>query len=358
MEIGILGLASSGKTTLFNLVTGCTEVSLQSGRKNGTAMGISRVSDLRLDRLSALYQPRKHTPATIRFIEVPGISEEHRESSLNIPELRSMDVLMVVLRSFDNPAVAHPSGSVDPVRDLHYIEEELLLQDQIVIERRLERLQRDLTRRRSPELIAEQAVLQRCLSAVESERPLRAESFTEQELKVVRGFTFLSIKPLLMVLNVDESNIGSDPASAAPWLELRQRPGAAFVAICATLEGELAQLEGDDCALFMAEMGIAEPAIERLIREAYHLLGLISFFTVGEDECRAWSIRRGQPAVEAAGAIHSDVQRGFIRAEVVHHDELLDAGSLAACRQRGSLRLEGKQYQVQDGDVVHFRFNV
>jgi GTP-binding protein YchF len=358
MEIGILGLASSGKTTLFNLVTGSTEASLQSGRKNGTAMGMARVPDLRLERLSTMYKPRKHTPATIRFIEVPGIPEEHRESALNIAELRSMDVLMVVLRGFDNPAVPHPSGSVDPNRDLNYIEEELMLQDQIVIERRLERLQRDLARRKSPELVAEQQALQRCLSAIEAERPLRAESFSEQELKVIRGFTFLSIKPLLMVLNIDESEVGSDPADSAPWCELRQRPGVGFTAICATLEGELAQLEGDDCQLFMDEMGIAEPAIERLIREAYRLLGLISFFTVGEDECRAWSIRYGQPAVEAAGAIHSDVQRGFIRAEVVEHDELLEAGSLAVCRQRGSLRLEGKQYPVQDGDVVHFRFNV
>jgi hypothetical protein len=188
--------------------------------------------------------------------------------------------------------------------------------------------------------------------------PLRGESFTTDEKRILRGFTFLSLKPMLVVLNVGEDDLAGDPFAAASWQEWRVRPGIAFTWVCATLEGELAELDGGDAESFMTDLGLAESALDRVIRDSYRLLGLISFFTVGDDECRAWSIRSGTPAVEAGGVIHSDIQRGFIRAEVVPYDELIDAGSLAACRQRGTLRLEGKTYLVQDGEVVHYRFNV
>jgi hypothetical protein len=265
---------------------------------------------------------------------------------------------MVVVRAFSDESVAHPMGSVDPIRDLRHIEEEFILQDQLVVERRLERIRKDLAKRKVPELEREGLILERCLEVLESERPLRAEDFSADELKQLRGFTFLSLKPVLVVVNVGDDEMAEDPFTNEVWAQWRDRPGMAFTRVCATLEHELSQLDGAEIAPFMEEYGITDRAIDRVIRESYRLLGLISFFTVGEDECRAWSVSIDTPAVEAGGVIHSDIQRGFIRAEVVPCDALLEAGSLAACREQGTLGLEGKTYAVQDGEVVHFRFNV
>ena len=358
MEVGIMGLASSGKSTLFSLLTG-QDVMATPPRREGAQMGIARVPDPRLDALSALYHPKKTTPATIRYVDVPGIPEEHRgEAAFNIPELRTADALMVILRAFPDDAVAHPMGSLDPVRDLQYIEEEFILQDQMVVERRLDRLRRDLAKRKAPDLLREAELLERCLEALEAASPLRSQAFSMDDHKKLRGFTFLSLKPLLVVVNNGEDDVGANPLAGEEWAAWRERPGLAFTQVCATLEGELAELDGEDAAAFMEDLGIKDRALDRMIHESYRLLGLISFFTVGDDECRAWSIRAATPAVEAAGEIHSDIQRGFIRAEVVPHDELLEQGSLAACRQRGTLRLEGKSYEVQDGEIVHYRFNV
>ena len=357
MEVGILGLASSGKSTVFGLLTGQEGTST---RRDAAQVGIARVPDARLDALSAMYKPEKTTPATVRYVDVPGIPEEHRqgEAAFNLPELRSADALMVVLRAFADESVAHPMGSVDPLRDLGHIEEEFILQDQLVVERRLERIRKDLAKRKVPELEREGFILERCLVVLESERPLRAEDFSADELKQLRGFTFLSLKPILVVVNVSDDDIAGDPFTAETWAQWRDRTGMAFTRVCATLEHELSQLDGTEIAPFMEEYGITDRAIDRVIRESYRLLGSISFFTVGEDECRAWSVCTDTPAVEAGGVIHSDIERGFIRAEVVPYDALLEAGSLSACREQGTLRLEGKTYAVQDGEVVHFRFNV
>jgi GTP-binding protein YchF len=358
MEVGIMGLAASGKSTLFALLTG-QERAPTAARHGSVQIGVARVPDARLDALSAMYEPEKTTPASVRYVDVPGIPEEHRrEAALNLPELRAVDALMVVLRAFKNDAVAHPLGAIDPLRDLNHIEEEFILQDLMVVERRLERLQKDLAKRKTPELEREAQLLGQCRSVLEAERPLRAESFSEDEEKILRGFTFLSIKPMLVVLNVGEEQMSEEAFSMPHWSEWLERPQMAFTRACATLESELMQLEGDDALDFMAEFGIEDHALDRVIRESYRLLGSISFFTVGSDECRAWSIRTATPAVEAGGVIHSDIQRGFIRAEVVPHHALLEAGSLSACRQLGTLRLEGKTYPVRDGEVVHFRFNV
>jgi len=357
MEVGIMGLAASGKSTVFGLLTGQEAA---SARRDAAQVGIARVPDARLGALSAMYEPEKTTPATVRYVDVPGIPEEHRqgEAAFNLPELRSADALMVVVRAFADESVAHPMGSVDPLRDLRHIEEEFILQDQLVVERRLERIQKDLAKRKVPELERENLILKRCLEVLESERPLRAEDFSADEYRQLRGFTFLSLKPVLVVVNVGDDEMAEDPFTATAWDQWRDRPGMAFTRVCATLEHELSQLDGAEIAPFMKEYGITDRAIDRVIRESYRLLGSISFFTVGEDECRAWSVLTDTPAVEAGGVIHSDIQRGFIRAEVVPCDALLEAGSLAACREQGALRLEGKTYAVQDGEVVHFRFNV
>jgi len=355
MDIGILGLAASGKSTIFNLLTGQES----PARRDIVQTGMAQVPDSRLDALSELFTPKKTTPATIRYVDVPGIPAEHgRDGAFNIPELRTMDVLMLILRAFDSDTVPHPLLSVDPLRDLEHAEEEFLLQDLMVVEKRLERLEKDLKKRKNPDLEREQKLLLACREVLEEGRPLRMENFSAEEEKILRGFTFLSLKPLLVVVNLDESEVGADVFLRQEWQDVQEKPGRRFSSVCATLEGELAQLEEEDSRAFMEELGISDRALDRIIRESYALLGLISFFTVGDDECRAWSIREGTPAVEAAGAIHSDIQRGFIRAEVVPCDVLLKAGSLAACRKEGTLRLEGKTYIIRDGDVAHFRFNV
>ncbi len=359
MEIGILGRALSGKTTLFNLLTGNNEKTGLAGGRSASHTGIARVPDERLIKLAELFHPKKTTPATVRYVDVPALPDAHgHEDSMNLAQLRTMDALMVVLRAFENAEAPHPAGSIDPIRDLMHVEEEFLLQDQMVVEKRLERLEKDLKKRKTPELETERDVLQRCLAGLEEGQPLRNAGLDEAALKLLRGFTFLSLKPLLAVVNLDEAHVGEDPFAQPSWSGLLGRPQTAYTSVCATLEGELAQMDPADAAELMTEMGLADRALDRIIHASYDLLGLISFFTVGEDECRAWPIRRGTTALGAAGAIHTDIQRGFIRAETVRWDELLDAGSMSACRQRGTLRLEGKTYIAQDGDVMHFRFNI
>jgi len=358
MDVGIMGLAASGKSSLFGLLTGL-DPTASAGRRDQTQVGMAKVPDKRLDVLAAMYNPKKTTPATIRFSDIPGIPDEHRgEASLTLPELRTADARMVVLRAFESDAVAHPKGSLNPLLDLAHIEEEFILSDQLVVEKRLERLRKDIQKRRDPELERERDLLERCLTVLEGEKPLRNETFDANQEKKLRGFTFLSLKPMLVVANVGEDDPSSDVFVGPEWEEWTSRPGLAFTRVCATLEAELAELDGDDAAAFMEDLGLEDRALDRIIGESYSLLGLISFFTVGEDECRAWSIREGTEALEAAGEIHSDIQRGFIRAEVVGGEELIETGSLSGCRQNATLRLEGKTYRVLDGEVVHFRFNV
>jgi len=352
MEFGILGLSLSGKTTLFALLTGHAQPSLG---KRTAQKGIAQVPDPRLDRLTALFSPRKHTPATVQFVDVPALTRGG-EDALNVPELRAMDALAVVLRAFAAPAIPHPEGNIDPARDLVLVETELLLADLKVLENRLERLAKEVVKRRSSELLAEQRVCQRCHGALAEGRGLREVELSPEETRILKGFGLLTGKPMLIILNLGEeqaARLGEDPAALLPgW---RHRPGCAVTAVCATLEEEISRLPPADQAAFLADLGLPDRALDRLLRAAYRLTGRISFFTVGEDECRAWSIPEGTTAARAAGAIHSDLERGFIRAEVARWDELLEAGSLAALRARGALRLEGRDYVVQDGDVVHIR---
>jgi ribosome-binding ATPase len=355
MEFGIVGLELSGKSTLFSLLTGHSPASA----KREAHVGVAQVPDQRLDRLAALFQPRKHTPATVRFVDVPGIAKGGTQS-LNLPELRTMDGVAAVVRGFASPVVPHPEGSVDPGRDLDLLETELLLADLGVVTNRLERIAREVGKRSAAELAAERAALERCRAAIDEGTPLRAIELDTEAERRLRGFTFLSRKPMLVVLNADETDAADlEGALARSGLTPSTlRPNVAASAVCATLEAEISRLAPEDQGAFLAEMGLPDRALDRLLQAAYALTGLVSFFTVGEDECRAWSIVAGTPALRAAGTIHSDFERGFIRAEVVPFDELLAEGSLGACRAKGTLRLEGRDYVVQDGDVITFRFNV
>jgi ribosome-binding ATPase len=357
LRAGLFGFPAAGKTALFQLLTSAREAP-RSGGKTEANVGVSRVPDERLDRLTALFNPKKHVPATVEFADVAGTgAQTGAKALLDLAPFRNADALLHVVRMFRDPAIPHPSGTVDPARDVRAMEDELILADLGVVERRLERLERDLKKGSTPDLKREQEILVQCRAALEGGQPLRALGFSPEDGKRLRGFQFLSAKPLLLVLNLDESDLPkADSAVQLAGLESFMSGAATrAVPICAKIELEIAQLDPADATAFMADLGLHESGLDRVIRASYDLLGYISFFTVGEDECRAWSIPRHMPAVLAAGEIHSDISRGFIRAEVVHCDQLLARGSLAACREHGELRLEGKEYVVQDGDVINFR---
>jgi GTP-binding protein YchF len=358
LRAALIGFPSSGKTTLFQLMTSARDAARGKGDVN---IGISKVPDPRLDVLTAMYNPRKRVPATVEFTDIVG-ARANAQALVDVAGYKNADALVHVVRAFRDESVAHPSGSVNPARDAQAMEDELLLADLGVAERRLERIQKDLKKGRSAELEKERDLVQRCKDALEDGTPLRALELAGDDLKRLRGFQFLSAKPLLLVINLDEADlaeVGSDVRRAADTTDLTDflaRAATKAVALCTKIELEIAQLEGDDATAFLSDLGLSESGLDRVIRTSYDLLGYMSFFTVGEDECRAWSIARGTPAQIAAGEIHSDIQRGFIRAEVVAYGALIARGSMAACREHGEVRLEGKEYIVQDGDIINFRF--
>ena len=359
LRAALIGFSSSGKTTLFQLMTSARDA--PRGRSD-VNIGISKVPDARLDALTAMYNPRKRVPATVEFTDMAAAARAGAQSLVDVAGYKNADALVHVVRAFRDPAVPHPSGSVDPARDGQAMEDELILADLGVAERRLERIEKDAKKGRSAELERERDLVQRCRQALEDGKPLRSLELAGDDLKRLRGFQFLSAKPLLLVINLEEAdvaNVGSSVERAAEQAGLTAflaHAATSAVALCATIELEISRLEGADAAAFFADLGLAESGLNRVIRASYDLLGYMSFFTVGEDECRAWSIARGTPAHAAAGEIHSDIQRGFIRAEVVAYEALTSRGSMAACREHGEVRLEGKEYIVQDGDIINFRF--
>ena len=360
LRAALIGLPSSGKTTLFQLMTAVHDAPRGKGDVN---IGISRVPDDRLDKLTAIFNPKKRVPATVEFTDIiaAGGARGGAQALVDVAGYKNADALVHVVRAFRDPSIAHPSGSIDPARDAQTMEDELILADLGVAERRLERIEKDLKKGRSAELEKERDLVQRCKDALEHGTPLRALQLAGDDLKRLRGFQFLSAKPLLLVINLDEEDVagvGADVAKAAAKTGLTgllAHASTRAVALCTKIELEISQLAADDAKAFLADLGLTESGLDRVIRTSYDLLGYISFFTVGEDECRAWSIARGTNAQFAAGEIHSDIQRGFIRAEVVAYDAFIARGTLAACRDHGELRLEGKEYIVQDGDIINFR---
>jgi ribosome-binding ATPase len=357
MKIGLIGLAKSGKTSLFNLLTGASVATSRydTGRAE-LHTGVARVPDERVDRLRALFDPKKTTYATFEVVDLAGIEKDER-GGLEAKEFRNADALLHVVRAFPDEA----RGAADPKRDVLDLELTLVLADLEVVDRRLERLEASIKKQRKDAEVKEQALLARLKLELEGETPLRAVSMTPDEARLVRGFTFLSHKPILHLVNVEEAAIaeGGRVAERYGLAEVAARPQTRVGWVSAVIEAEIARLEGDEQQAFLADLGLTEPAINRVLREAFALLGLVSFFTTGEDEVRAWPIPAGTRAQDAAGTVHSDIARGFIRAEVNGYDELVVAeGSFADLRARGQLRLEGKDYVVQDGEICHFRFNV
>jgi len=361
LRAALIGFTSTGRTTLFHLMTATRESARGHGRTD-VSVGISKVPDPRLDRLTAMYNPRKRVPATIEFSDIAAPGAGAAQSLVDLAAYRNADALVHVVRAFRDASVPHPRGTVDPARDAQAMDDELILADLGVAERRLERIERDLKKARSADLERERDVMLRCRSALEDGAPLRALGLQGDEARRLRGFQFLSAKPLLLVINLGEGDVpavGGDAARAAEAAGLTgflSRAATGIVPLCAKIELEIAELEPADARAFLSDLGLQESGLDRVVRASYDLLGYISFFTVGEDECRAWSIPRGTPAQEAAGEIHSDIARGFIRAEVVAYDALVARGSMAACRDHGEVRLEGKEYVVRDGDIINFRF--
>ena len=366
LRAALIGFGSSGKTTLFQLMTSARETARAAHGKGETSVGISKVPDPRLDRLTAMYNPRKRVPATVEFTDLAAQGAAGGAQALvDVVAYKNADALVHVVRAFDDPTVPHPSGSVDPARDAQAMEDELILADLGVAERRLERLDKDLKKSRTADLERERDVITLCKAALEDGKPLRTLDVKGEDLKRLRGFQFLSAKPLLIVINLDEAQLaeGGDAATqidhaakATGLTAFLSHAATAAVAVCGKIELEIAQLEPADAQAFLADLDLSASGLDRVIRASYDLLGYISFFTVGEDECRAWSIPRHTQAQLAAGEIHSDIARGFIRAEVVSYDALIGRGSMAACRDHGEVRLEGKEYVVQDGDIINFRF--
>ena len=353
MQAGIIGLPQVGKTTLFRILTKA-HIEGKTGT-SATHVGVAKVPEPRLLELAKLYNPKKITYATVNYVDLGGMQSERMREAL--AQLREVDVIAHVIRMFDDPSVPHSEGSIDPLRDATNLDLELMLSDHEQITRRLERVEKDLKKKRDPALEIEKTVLEKCKTQLEAEKPLRELELTLEEKKSISGFLFLSARPVLYVLNLgDEEADKLDTAVERHKLtSFAGRRNAAVVAICGRLEAELAEMEEKEAAELLASYGLKEPGLNRLIRATYDLLGLIQFFTAGEPEVRAWTIRKGDHAVKAAGVIHSDIEKGFIRAEVVRWNDLLAAGSIPAAKERGQVRLEGKEYLVQEGDVILFR---
>lgn len=357
MQIGLIGLPGAGKTTLFNaLVKANAEVGGYTGMK-GPNRGIIRVPDHRVTLLSELFQPEKTTYAAIEYLDIAGITagagkQEDLQGDAGLSALRQMDVLVHILRGF--PDIA--GTPVSPKDDYDHVSFELALADLEIIERRLTRLVKELRLKKSPELARENELLEQCQAVIESGGAIRDVILGPEDEKLLRGYRFLSQKPCMLLLNIPETALGHEQVSLEALTNLSS--GLEIMALCAKVEMEIAQLDEADAMVFLEEMGIKETALTRMVITSYRLLNLISFFTVGEDEVRAWTVRQGANAPEAAGKIHSDLERGFIRAEAAGWQEILDCGGWAGVKDKGLLRLEGKQYIVQDGDVMNIRFNV
>jgi hypothetical protein len=358
MKTGIIGLPQVGKTSLFKILTKVDVSSRGHSNPREAHLGIAKVPDDRLDRLAAQYNPKKLTHAVVEYADVAAIGQEALKETAFLTALRTVDALAHVLRAFDDPSIPHV-GDINPLRDAKTVDFDLIVSDLGQVEKRLERLEKDLKKMKNAELERENDLILRAKAHLEKELPLREMEITADDEKRIRGFMFLSQKPILYVLNVNESQtLGDDLEKAVDKFGLKEissRKNAGATAICGKVEAELAEMSDEEAQEFLSSYGLKDSGLTRLIRKTYELLGVISFFTIGEDECRAWTVPRGSRAQSAAGAIHSDLEKHFIRAETIHWDTLLEAGSEANARAKGQLRLEGKEYIVQDGDVMHIR---
>ncbi len=356
MRFGIIGLPQAGKTTVFNALTGRDQPTVHSSGRLDVHLAVVDVPDPRVDRLVTMFQPRKITYAKVTYADITGLEGDVSKGEISGPllsQLSQMDGFVHVVRCFDDPGVSHPRGSIDPLRDLAALNAEMMLNDLIVVERRLERIQNELERgrgRKDASLADEKELLAQLHAVLSEDKPLRDLSLESKERKLIAGFGFLSLKPMLILFNTSDGQ-------TTPCVDYTGKH-CEVVALQGKLEMDIAQLAAEDKTMFMEEFGIEESGLKRVVNQTFCLLDIQTFFTVGEDEVRAWTVPVGASAMEAAGAIHSDLQKGFIRAEVISNEELVELGGLAEAKKKGKLRLEGKEYVVQDGDIVHVRFNI
>ena len=364
MKLALVGISNSGRTTLFNSLTGhAAATTSYAAVEAGPNVAVIKVPDRRIDELVKIFKPRKNTHARVEYMDYLGLTKGDAVQNRKVIDfIKDSDALVYVLRGFDDEHVAHPLGDIDPIRDFETLETELLLFDLDLAEKRL-RTMEESSRRGWPPKEEEKAAILKCKEALEKEIPLRCLEFDETEERALRDLNFVSRLPVMVVINVSESDLKSVQSSS--WREAIRKKAGRFtgnpvtpIVLSGKIEMEIAHLAPEDAADFLKDLGVGVSARERMIRESYDMLGLISFLTVGEDEVRAWTIRKGIAARTAAGKIHSDLEKGFIRAEVISYDDLIKAGSLSAARSKGLLRLEGKTYVVRDGDVIDFRFNV
>lgn len=364
MKLGIVGLPNVGKSTLFNALTSAGADSANypfcTIEPN---VGVVPVPDPRLDALAKMYSPEKYTPATVEFFDIAGLvrgaAQGEGLGNKFLSHIRECDAILHVVRCFEDPNIIHVDGSVDPVRDVETINYELILSDLEIVERKLERLRKNA--RNDKSLAAELDLFERLDAHLSEGKAARGMELSADELAMLSDAPLLSQKPVIYVANVGEDDAGGEPESNPHYTALKEyatAENAGCCAVCAGIEAEIAELEPDEKAAFLEELGISESGLDRLIRASYELLGLISFLTAGPKEVRAWTIRKGTKAPQAAGKIHTDFERGFIKAEVVNYQDLLDCGSYAGAREKGLVRMEGKDYIVRDGDVILFRFNV
>ena len=355
MKTAIIGLPMTGKTSLFTILTGVHEATRVGSME--ARVGVTKVPDPRLEALAAIFEPPKVTHATVEYLDFPAFSREALQNPQYLASLRVADAIAHVLRVFQDESVPHEHGSVDPIRDAENLETELILSDLMVVEKRIERVDKDRRKMKSPDLDREYELLQRCKTTLEDNQPLRSLALDAEDEKRVRGFQFLSQKPVLYVLNLGEEDA---PRLHEREQEFRQgplggRPHTAIVAIAGKIEAELAELSPEDAKEYLASYGLKESALTRLITATYSVLGLMSFLTAGETEVRAWTIPQHSTAQKAAGTIHTDMEKKFIRAEVVNWQALVDHKGYSGVRDKGLLRLEGKEYIVKDGDVLVIR---
>ncbi len=369
MRVGIVGMPQVGKSTIFNLLTRGNVDTSAWGGKSEAHIGIAQVPDRRLEALAEIFKPKKTTFATVEYVDLPGLARGDAKAALDgqakdmasyLTSLKNVDALLHVVRAFKDESIPHSEGSVDPDRDIGLFELEMIFSDLAVVEKRLERLEKDLKKVRNADLELENVVLQRFKVALEQEKPLREVELSADEFRRIKGFTFLSAKPMLVVINLGEADAGlvSRVGEALHLERLSTMRNVGVTAVCGKIEAEISSLPEEDARLFMEDLGLAESGLARIIQESYALLGLISFYTAGDPEVRAWTIPRGSTAPQAAGVIHTDFEKGFIKAEVVSYSDMIELRSFSAAKNKGALRLEGKEYLVREADVILFRFNV
>jgi GTP-binding protein YchF len=354
MQLGIIGLPMVGKTTIFELLT---EGRHKGGSASKANSAIARIPDYRIDYLSELYKPKKTTYAQLEVVDIPGLAPGNEKgASIFLDAVRQADALLHVVRVFEDELVPMVSEKIDPIEDIELISYELLLADLDLIDKRIQRIN---SGKRKPQAEKELGLLARLREALENQLPITNVELNEEEQTIMKSYQFLTNKPLLVCLNLSEADLVSGRYPGREQVqEYSQRYGIPIVELSASIERDIAELEEEERGLFMQEAGIDEPGLVKVSRSMYERLGLISFFTVGEDEVKAWTIEKGTIARKAAGKIHSDIERGFIRAEVVEFQDLKEKGSMAAVKEHGLFRLEGKEYIIKDGDIVHFRFNI